>query len=230
MQCTITHSSQPPPVAHPRRIPGSHASPRVHWPPARQSWQSTLPVPADASMVSVQDVCTRCMASRPCVSPARFYCLGGGAKSGRTRSALSCPLHVSMLFPPIPSSTYIPPLCLWHQIIGIKFDSRASFFPPCCKSPSLSSLQFPASFSPTLPQPHIREKAHTKSEIPLNLSESSVRRVATVPPSCQFAHGPLCICDHLVSRPLLLPPSATLLLGWNARPPFGRVLRATTRL
>lgn len=123
-----------------------------------------------------------------------------------------------------------PPLCLWHQIIGIKFDSRASFFPPCCKSPSLSSLQFPASFSPTLPQPHIREKAHTKSEIPLNLSESSVRRVATVPPSCQFAHGPLCICDHLVSRPLLLPPSATLLLGWNARPPFGRVLRATTRL
>lgn len=164
------------------------------------------------------------------VSRRLAFIVLGGAKSGRTRSALSCPLHVSMLFPPIPSSTYIPPLCLWHQIIGIKFDSRASFFPPCCKSPSLSSLQFPASFSPTLPQPHIREKAHTKSEIPLNLSESSVRRVATVPPSCQFAHGPLCICDHLVSRPLLLPPSATLLLGWNARPPFGRVLRATTRL
>lgn len=102
------------PVAHPRRIPGSHASPRVHWPPARQSWQSTLPVPADASSYSsVQDArrCTRCMASRPCVSPARFYCLGGRNLDERD---LPCPSLFmsrcsSLPSHPILSSTYIPP-------------------------------------------------------------------------------------------------------------------------
>ncbi|KAK0758875.1 hypothetical protein N5P37_008361, partial [Trichoderma harzianum] len=123
----------------------------------------------------------------------------------------SLPSHPVLTFPP--------------SVSGIKSTASNLIAEPRSSPPA-----FPASFSPTLPQPHIREKAHTKSEIPLNLSESSVRRVATVPPSCQFAHGPLCICDHLVSRPLLLPPSATLLLGWNARPPFGRVLRATTGL
>lgn len=239
MQCTITHSSQPTGLA-PCRASKAHpwprASPRVHWPRARQSWQSTLPVPADASSYSMYK-----MHGQPPLCLDGSLLLSWGGLISMAGRDLPCPALpsscLSMPSHPIPSHpvhtcTFPPPPLASNQRHQIQRVHTCTVeprsLPPCCKSPSLSSLQFPASSNPTF-RP-LSTNAHQNPKIPLNLSESSVRRVATVPPSGQFAHRPPCISDHLVSRLLLLPSSATLCWAGTLGPRLAVSCEQPTRL
>lgn len=120
--------------------------------PSRQTRQVTTPY---KMYEDVQDAWPAARVSRRLA----FIVLGGKIWTNEICPALPSFMSRCSSLPshPIPSSTYIPPLCLWHQINAIKFDSRASFNPPAVNplhsAPSSSQLH-----SPTLSQPHIQIK------------------------------------------------------------------------